>query len=161
MNNLKQIRRALDARAKDIAALGRTRELSLALTTCQQGRMLLGNALKLLGSSTPYPEASNPQSPRVEPPVDVTDADYAPNLPEDAIAAVKEVRRRFEQQILELDAARQKLWPRHVGTSAESVFEAAYVEILIAKSRLGMELSDRGAARDKKVAAAAKAKPAA
>lgn len=150
-DKIQALRRALDARTQDIAALGRSRELSLAFTSLQQGRMLLGNTIKLLGGSTPYPEASNPKSPRIEPPADVTTADYAPELPEDPVAAVKTVRERLESQVAGMELLRAALFPRHVGTLAESVFEAAYVQLLLAKNWLGMELSAIGSgARDKK-----------
>lgn len=159
MNTMQSIRRALDARTKDIAALGRSRELSLALTTCQQGRMLLGVTLRLMGASTPYPESDNPESPVVAPAADTCSPEYEPQLPENPIAAVKTVRDRLAHDIVILEKIHSEMWPRHVGRHGEHVFERGYTEILLAKNWLGMELSDRAQARDKKAAAAKVKKP--
>lgn len=139
---LKNIRVTLHARTLDILLLGKSRELALALTSLQQGRLLLGEVLKVRGDSTPYPKADDPTSAEVAPAADVSPADYVPTLPEDEIASVEEVRRRLEGTIKELGAERRKIWPRDYGLLEEAVFDRALCELILAKNWLGMQLSE-------------------
>jgi hypothetical protein len=150
---IQTLRVALHARTLDIQSLGKTRELSLALTTCQQARMLLGDMLRLTGHPTPYAEADNPASAEVAPTADVAPTPYEPGLPGDDIAAVKEVRRRLGEALDTMTALQRKLWARDYGSLAERVFERAYTELALSKNWLGMQLSRLDA--EKKPAAAA------
>ncbi len=141
-NKIQQIRVALDERSIDIAALGKSRELALALTTCQQGRMLLGVCLKLRGTATPYPHADDPKSPVISPRCDTAPADYHTGLTTDDVGATKEVRRRLGESIDALGELRRQIWARSYGHLDETVFDRAYCELVLAKNWLGMRLAE-------------------
>ncbi|MCM2304924.1 MAG: hypothetical protein NDJ72_09495 [Elusimicrobia bacterium] len=134
-----EIRVALHARTLDIAALGNTREINLAKTLVQQARMLLGKALGLLGEATPYPKADDAQSREIAPRADV--ADYKPNLPGEAIAAIKTVRAALQVELDALARHRRELWARDYGAEAEFVYRRAYTDLLLAKMWLGEGLA--------------------
>ena len=149
-DRLKEIRAALDARAIDIAALGKSRELALALTTCQQSRMLLGICLQQRGEVTPYPKADDPKSPEIAPPADAAPTDYAPQLPEGDVATVKEVRRRIGETIAALGDLRRHIWARDYGSIEEVVYDRAYCELVLARNWLGLQLAELAKPKVKK-----------
>lgn len=144
MKLIQEIRVSLHARTLDIEKLGvSSRERSLAITTCQQGRMLLGKVLQLLGGETPYPQSDNPGNSVVAPAVDTTVGEYDARLPKEEIPAVKEIRCRMQVPLDVIETVREQ-----IGGLAQATLDAAYTEISLAKNWLGMDLARLAAAPD-------------
>lgn len=152
MNQITDLRTALDERVLDLARLQKSRETSLALTTLQQGRMLLGAVLKEFGNATPYPQADNPLSPEVAPAANVARVAYDPQLPENDIAAVKTVRSRLAGSITLVECLRPEIAQAcrdTLGDLALVSLDAARTELVLSKNWLGMELSRLALAAEK------------
>lgn len=122
-------------------ALGRSREISLATTSLQSGRMLLGSVAELLGSPTPYPQADNPASREIRPTADMPPGEPEPDLPADPVAAVKTVRAWLEGLIVEAKAFRAAQWPRWYGRLEEVLFDRALGDLVLGKQWLGEQLA--------------------
>ena len=63
---IREERLALDGLGQYIQTLIPSREVSLAFTACQLGKMWLGKVLQAMEVSNPYPESKNPNSLQVE-----------------------------------------------------------------------------------------------
>jgi len=118
----------------------KSREVSLAVTSLQAGRMLLGSVALAMGATNPYPQADNPASKEIAPSADVPPT--SPLLKEtDPIAAVKELRLLLDGDIKGLVALRRELWARHYGSIEEMLFDRALTELILAKQWLGEQLA--------------------
>lgn len=121
-------------------ALGASRELSLAVTCLQSGRMLLGTVAQLLGSPNPYPQADNPASPVIHPVADTKEIAHV-LLPKDPIEAVKVARVNVQGLIDDMTAWRRVQWPRPYGTLEEALYDRALGDVILAKQWLGEQLA--------------------
>lgn len=140
---LVKFREALALRLADIQAIpARSRELSLAVTCAQSGRMLLGSALAELNvEPNPYPHADDPKSAVISPTAHLSLEPYASNLPEDVTAAVKTVRSRLEGDIRQVIAYRRERWPKSYGSVEELFYDHALVMLALSKQYLGEQLA--------------------
>lgn len=122
--------------------IGPSREASLAVTSLQASRMMLGAVAQRLGSPNPYPQADNPASAEILPMADMPE-EAPPSLPEDPVAAVKVLRAQLEESIQDLMRLRTQLWPagRRYGNLEESLFDRALEDAILAKQWLGEQLA--------------------
>lgn len=134
---------ALAALLAAFQEVGQSRELSLAITELQGGRMLLGTVAQRLGSANPYPQADNPASAEIAPSADLAPVSLWGTLgvPADLVVAVKTLRVRLQIEIDGLEAFRREQWPRSYGTLEEELFDAALVKLFLAKQWLGEQLA--------------------
>jgi len=98
---MKSIRVDIDELAMLSGALKPSREISLAKTSFENSKMMLGKVLQTIGTANPYPESKNPKSSVIEPTADVTNKlPYRIEL--DHIAQVKSIRQDAEAVCINL-----------------------------------------------------------
>ena len=74
-----------------------SREISLAYTNLQRGKMWLGKVLGELNTPSPYPQSDNPSDKTIEPQAEHNiEADGDESVEFDQIVRVKDVRRRIQ-----------------------------------------------------------------
>lgn len=140
------LRVELSKRLADAQVVGRSRELSLAVTSIQSARMLFGSVALALGSTNPYPEADKPASAVIHPSADLA-VDYLPPVvsPLNQVGGVKGLRVDMQVAIDAAVALRSELWARPyasaISITAEVLFDRALVELFIAKQWLGEQLA--------------------
>lgn len=140
------LRVELSKRLADAQAVGRSRELSLAVTSIQSARMLFGSVALILGSVNPYPEADKPASAVIHPSADLA-VDYVPPVPtpEGQVSMVKYLRVAVQLVINDAVAVRSELWARPyasaISITAEVLFDRALTELFLAKQWLGEQLA--------------------
>ncbi len=74
IEQIKKIRIDIDAMINSTPYLRSSREVSLAHTNLQRGKMWLGKVLQTIGTPNPYPESSNPTNASIEPQAEHTAA---------------------------------------------------------------------------------------
>ncbi|MFA6959932.1 MAG: hypothetical protein WC205_04175 [Opitutaceae bacterium] len=138
------LRVELSKRLADAQVVGRSRELSLAVTSIQSARMLFGSVALILGSVNPYPEADKPASAVIHPSADLA-VDYVPVAVVDQLSSVKWLRVFLQVEIDAAVALRSELWARPyasaISITAEVLFDRAVQELFLAKQWLGEQLA--------------------
>lgn len=100
--NIKNMRVEIDARVRGVESLEGSREVSLARTALQEGKMFLGLALRQLGEATPYPKGEDTQTREVDPSVDVAAAgSVVPGT--DRVQAIKQLRAELAELLKTFD----------------------------------------------------------
>ena len=151
---IKKIRQELDGLAKVTASLPPTREVSLAKTSFEISKMMLGKVLSEIGAANPYPESKNPGSQTIEPTADSI-TPFLLNPEHTHISHVKEIRQHADRLCNEMW---DLITPSVPGTGIEKFFlfrGEAFIECQKAMMWLGMEL---GRIRDVENATAERAK---
>ncbi len=143
---IKTIRTEIDSLAVLSSKLKASREISLAKTSFDSSKMMLGKVLQEMGINNPYPESKNPNSPVIEKTADTaTIKNLNPEL--DHIGNVKAIR-------LFADEVCNKISGGLIGgderTLSTLFAEAAFLDCSRGMMWLGMEL---GRIRDEEEAA--------
>ena len=87
---LKEYRVKLDKIQKVMSALTPSREISISITSIQNGKMWLGKTLEYLGQDNPYPNSKDASNTKIEPTSDVWIGDLEREL--NGIAHIQKVK---------------------------------------------------------------------
>ena len=136
-----------------VNAIGvQTRQTALSATDIQRSKARLGVSIKFLDEQNPYPESMNPESPVIEPEVDVEVVPPPEDFMSfDTVGRVKYVRRELQSKVIDEIAMIKKL----VNASGEEGYPEsvefltqAWVSAIDAKGWLGYELGNIGKQMD-------------
>jgi hypothetical protein len=87
---VKKIRVEIDRYFTTLGQMQPSREISIAITCTQNGKMWLGQLLKALGTENPYPDSKNPINTNIAPTADTFDGDVKKDL--EGIGHIQQVK---------------------------------------------------------------------
>jgi hypothetical protein len=87
---IKSIRVELDRHFTTLGQMNPSREISIAITSTQNGKMWLGQVLKALGTANPYPDSKNASNTNIEKTADTFEGDVKKDL--EGIAHIQQVK---------------------------------------------------------------------
>lgn len=133
---IKSIRTEIDSLSKLSSKLKPSREISLAKTSFDSSKMMLGKVLEEMGTENPYPESKNPNSPIIEKTAD-TGSIQNLNTELDHIGNVKAIRLFADEVCNKIKGS----FTVHDLRTLQYVYtEAAFLDCSRGMMWLGMEL---------------------
>jgi len=149
INEIKEMRLEIDGYFNLMGNLDRSREISIAITSAQNGKMWLGQTLKHMGNENPYPESKNPDNEKIEPTadsskgkaIDVLAMENQPPYSElSHIQKIKLLRLKITAIAENFEKPNLKVGVSSVSELLQLSLVNAYTNILESNMWLGMEL---------------------
>lgn len=144
---IKAIRVQLDNHFTTLGQMTPSREISIAITSTQNGKMWLGRVLKGLGAENPYPESKNVLNTDIAPTSDVFEGDVRKNLAGIGhLQQVKLMRKRLTDCYEELQSIKDEQNNSIINSENKNVksimlaIHKSWEYIVEANMWLGMEL---------------------
>jgi hypothetical protein len=144
---IKQIRVQLDKHFTTLQEMKPSREISIAITSTQNGKMWLGQVLKGLGADNPYPQSKNVLNTEIAPTSDVYEGDVRKVLEGVGhLQQVKLMRKRLTECYEELQSVKYELKKPSFNSENDNVvsiklaLNKSWEYIVEANMWLGMEL---------------------
>lgn len=141
VEKVKKYRVKIDKLFTVMGGMEKSREISIAITSAQNGKMWLGKVLQRLDQPNPYPESKNASNTKIEPTADTWVGDLERELKGIGhIQKAKQLRQELTSIYEELESDKDSIFSEEMDVLLFHFLLKSYDYIVESNMWLGMEL---------------------